>query len=301
MPKPIGLGRGLASLIPGPEETGKTAISSAATPNGMIELAVHEIRANPFQPRLTRGVEAMKLDELAASIREHGIIQPLIVTRTNGQGAPYTLIAGERRWRAAQQAGLTHVPVLIKEAAPQQMLELALIENLQRSDLSPLEEAAAYQQLMNDFGLTQEQVAERVGKSRVAITNTIRLLKLPGQVQTALMQGMISEGHARALLGLSSAVDQLVALDHIVKNNLSVRQAEELVRRMSETQPSPKRESPPTKRFEGAEEYESKLRATLGTKVSLQRSRKGGRIVIEFYSDEEFSSIYEKIIGESTE
>ncbi len=296
MPKPIGLGRGLASLIPGADEA--AAAPGAPPANGLMEIAVGEIRANPMQPRLSRGVEAMKLEELAGSIREYGILEPLIVTRTAGQGAPFTLVAGERRWRAAQLAGLTHVPVLLKDVAPQQLLELALIENIQRSDLNPLEEAAAYQQLINDFGLTQDQVAERVGRSRVTVTNMVRLLKLPGQVQTALMQGQITEGHARALLGLGTAVDQLVALDHIVKNGLNVRQTEEAVRRMQETQPAPRRENAPEKRWEGAEEYESRLRATLGTKVSLQRSRKGGRIVIEFYSDEEFASIYEKIIGD---
>jgi ParB family chromosome partitioning protein len=296
MPKPIGLGRGLASLIPGADENANISTAGAG---GLIEIAVNEIRANPHQPRLSRGVEAMQLDELAASIREHGVIQPLIVTRTSGPGAPYTLVAGERRWRAAQLAGLTHVPVVIKEVAPQQMLEIALVENIQRSDLSPLEEAAAYQQLMNEFGMTQEQVAERVGKSRATVTNTVRLLKLPGQLQVALMQGTISEGHARAILGLSSAVDQLVAMDHVVKNGLNVRQTEELVRRMAESQPAPKKESPSSKRWDGVGEYESKLRAKLGTKVSLQRSRKGGRIIIEFYSDEEFSSIYDKIIGDA--
>ncbi len=296
MPKPIGLGRGLASLIPGADEV--AAPPGAPPANGLMEIAVGEIRANPMQPRLSRGVEAMKLEELAGSIREHGILEPLIVTRTAGQGAPFTLVAGERRWRAAQLAGLTHVPVLLKDVAPQQLLELALVENIQRSDLNPLEEAAAYQQLINDFGLTQDQVAERVGRSRVTVTNMVRLLKLPGQIQTALMQGQITEGHARALLGLGTAVDQLVALDHIVKNGLNVRQTEEAVRRMQETQPAPRRENAPEKRWEGAEEYESRLRATLGTKVSLQRSRKGGRIVIEFYSDEEFASIYEKIIGD---
>jgi ParB family transcriptional regulator, chromosome partitioning protein len=296
MPKPIGLGRGLASLIPGPDE--QPAQQATPANNGMLEVAVNEIRANPMQPRLTRGagVEGMNLKELADSIKEHGVLEPLIVTRTNGQGAPYTLIAGERRWRAAQLAGLATVPVVVKDVAPQQMLELALIENIQRSDLSALEEAAAYQQLMNDFHMTQDQVAERVGKSRVTVTNTVRLLKLPGQAQTSLMKGEISEGHARALLGLSNAVDQLFALDHIKKNRLSVRQAEELVRRMTEAQPAPTRETP-DKRWQGAEEFESHLRSALGTKVSLQRSRKGGRIVIEFYSDEEFSSIYDKIVG----
>jgi ParB family transcriptional regulator, chromosome partitioning protein len=295
MPKPIGLGRGLASLIPGADDVSGAASSSG----GLLELSVNEIRANPHQPRMQRSVDAMKLEELADSIREHGILQPLIVTRSAGQGAPYTLIAGERRWRAAQLAGLARVPALVKEAAPQQMLELALIENIQRSDLSPLEEATAYQHLMSDFGLTQDQVAERVGKSRVAVTNTVRLLKLPEQIQTALMQGILSEGHARALLGLPSAVEQLVALEHIARNALNVRQTEELVRRMLELKPAAKPQSAPEKRWDGSAEYESKLRATLGTKVSLQRGRKGGRIVIEFYSDEEFSAIYDKIVGET--
>ncbi|MFC1464057.1 MAG: ParB/RepB/Spo0J family partition protein [Candidatus Brachytrichaceae bacterium NZ_4S206] len=284
-----GLGRGLDALIPGASE-------AEAGRGGVIEIAVTEIRANPRQPRMVRGQEALQLEELAASIREHGVIQPLIVTRTQGPGAPYTLIAGERRWRAAQLAGLTHVPVILKDATPQEMLEIALIENIQRNDLSPLEEAAAFQQLINEFGLTPDMVAERVGKSRVAIYNTLRLLKLPGQVQAALMQGEITEGHARALLGLSSAVDQLVALDEIKKHGLNVRQTEELIRRMN----SPKTTSKKAERdreWQGAKEYEARLRDALGTKVSLVRGRKGGRIVIEFYSDEELGAIYEKIVG----
>lgn len=284
-----GLGRGLDALIPGASE-------AEAGRGGVIEIAVTEIRANPRQPRMVRGQEALQLEELAASIREHGVIQPLIVTRTQGPGAPYTLIAGERRWRAAQLAGLTHVPVILKDATPQEMLEIALIENIQRNDLSPLEEAAAFQQLINEFGLTPDMVAERVGKSRVAIYNTLRLLKLPGQVQAALMQGDITEGHARALLGLSSAVDQLVALDEIKKHGLNVRQTEELIRRMN----SPKTTSKKAERdreWQGAKKYEARLRDVLGTKVSLVRGRKGGRIVIEFYSDEELGAIYEKIVG----
>ncbi|MCL6510883.1 MAG: ParB/RepB/Spo0J family partition protein [Anaerolineae bacterium] len=284
-----GLGRGLDALIPGASE-------AEAGRAGIIEIAVTEIRANPRQPRMVRGQEALQLEELAASIREHGVIQPLIVTRTQGPGAPYTLVAGERRWRAAQLAGLSHVPVILKDVTPQEMLEIALIENIQRNDLSPLEEAAAFQQLINEFGLTPDMVAERVGKSRVAIYNTLRLLKLPGQAQAALMQGDITEGHARALLGLSSAVDQLVALDEIKKHGLNVRQTEELIRRMN----GPKATEKKTQRdreWQGAKEYESRLRDVLGTKVSLVRGRKGGRIVIEFYSDEEFGAIYEKLVG----
>jgi ParB family chromosome partitioning protein len=288
-----GLGRGLDALIPG-------ASDADAPRNGTIEIAVSEIRTNPRQPRMVRGQEALNLDELAASIREHGVIQPLIVTRTQGPGLPYTLIAGERRWRASQVAGLTHVPVIIKDVSPQEMLEIALIENIQRNDLSPLEEAAAYQQLINEFGLTQEDVAERVGKSRVTVTNTLRLLRLPGKIQTALMQGDISEGHARMLLTQGMTADlQVVALDEIAKNGLNVRQTEELVRRMLTAQPARPSAARNQERWEGAREYEGKLRDALGTKVSLQRSRKGGKIVIEFFSDEEFGTLYDRLVGKS--
>ena len=284
-----GLGRGLGALIPGANDL-------EASRFGITEIAVTDIRANPRQPRLVRGQEALELEDLAASIKEHGVIQPLIVTRTEGAGAPYTLVAGERRWRAAQLAGLTHVPAIIKEVTPQEMLEIALVENIQRNDLSPLEEAAAFQQLINEFGLTPDAVAERVGKSRVAIYNTLRLLKLPGQAQAALMQGEISEGHARALLSLSSAVDQLAVLEEIKKHSLSVRQTEELIRRLN-TPKTTAQKAQRDQRWQGAKEYESRLREVLGTKVALMRSRKGGRIIIEFYSDEEFEAIYDKLVG----
>jgi len=287
-PKP-GLGRGLGALIPGANEI-------EASRAGVVEIAVTDIRANPRQPRLVRGQEALQLEELAASIKEHGVIQPLIVTRTEGPGAPYTLVAGERRWRAAQLAGLARVPAIIKEVTPQEMLEIALVENIQRNDLSPLEEAAAFQQLINEFGLTPDAVAERVGKSRVAIYNTLRLLKLPGQIQAALMQGEISEGHARALLSLSSAVDQLAVLDEIKAHDLNVRQTEELIRRLNSPKTTEKK-TQRDQRWQGAKEYESRLREALGTKVALMRSRKGGRIIIEFYSEEELEAIYEKLIG----
>jgi len=287
-PKP-GLGRGLGALIPGANEI-------EASRAGVVEIAVTDIRANPRQPRLVRSQEALQLEELAASIKEHGVIQPLIVTRTEGPGAPYTLVAGERRWRAAQLAGLARVPAIIKEVTPQEMLEIALVENIQRNDLSPLEEAAAFQQLINEFGLTPDAVAERVGKSRVAIYNTLRLLKLPGQIQAALMQGEISEGHARALLSLSSAVDQLAVLNEIKAHDLNVRQTEELIRRLNSPKTTEKK-AQRDQRWQGAKEYESRLREALGTKVALVRSRKGGRIIIEFYSEEELEAIYEKLIG----
>jgi len=287
-PKP-GLGRGLGALIPGANEI-------EASRAGVVEIAVTDIRANPRQPRLVRSQEALQLEELAASIKEHGVIQPLIVTRTEGPGAPYTLVAGERRWRAAQLAGLARVPAIIKEVTPQEMLEIALVENIQRNDLSPLEEAAAFQQLINEFGLTPDAVAERVGKSRVAIYNTLRLLKLPGQIQAALMQGEISEGHARALLSLSSAVDQLAVLNEIKAHDLNVRQTEELIRRLNSPKTTEKK-AQRDQRWQGAKEYESRLREALGTKVALMRSRKGGRIIIEFYSEEELEALYEKLIG----
>ena len=295
MAKTFGLGRGLDALIPVSEPEGV----SNDLRNGTIEVAIDQIRFNPHQPRMKRSIADLNLDDLAASIKEHGVIQPLIVMRTQGAGSPYTLIAGERRWHASQVAGLTHVPVVIKDYAPQQMLEVALIENIQRSDLSPLEEANAYQQLISEFGLTQEQVAERVGKSRVAVANTVRLLKLPGQIQAAVNYGKISEGHARQLLtnGMTTEL-QMMALDEIVQNQLSVKQTEELVKRY--LAPVPKSSPAKTQVAEKWAEmkaHENKLRDTLGTKVNLQRGRKGGKIVIEFYSDEEFGAIYERIVG----
>jgi len=298
MPYKTGLGRGLDALIPSTIEAMPSASAEFNTiKTGIIELAVDQIRPNPRQPRLVRGQEQLQLEDLATSIREHGIIQPLIVTRTQGPGLPYTLIAGERRWRASKLAGLSHVPVIIKDATPQEMLEVALIENIQRNDLSPLEEAAAYQQLMDDFGLTQEDVAQRVGKSREVVANTVRLNKLPGKVQVELMQGQITAGHARALLTKGMTADmQIVALDEIIKRALNVRQTEELVRRMLTPQPQPPAQ-PKQERWERQREYESKLRNSLGTRVQLQRGRKGGKIVIEFYSEEEFGTLYERLVG----
>jgi ParB family transcriptional regulator, chromosome partitioning protein len=276
-----GLGRGLEALIPvseGPE-------------SGLDQVPVTAISPNPMQPRGVLDPEA--LAELAASIREHGLIQPLIVTRQGPER--YQLIAGERRWQAARMAGLATVPVVIKEATPQQVLELALVENIQRADLNPLEEAAAFRQLVELFGLSQEQVAERVGKSRVAVTNTLRLLRLPAEVKQALADGTIQEGHARALLGLPTTPAQVSALRLVVKKALSVRQTEELVRRLT-TEPPPKPDEPPPPESRSLEEQ---FRARLGTKVQLYRNRKGrGRLVIHFYSEEELQAIYEAILGE---
>jgi len=277
-----GLGRGLEALIPTAEEQ----------PGGVLQVPVGAIRPNPMQPR--SGMDAEALQELANSILEHGLIQPLIVTQLGPEN--YQLIAGERRWQAAKLAGLAAVPVIVKEATPQQALELALVENIQRADLNPLEEAAAFQQLVDDFGMTQERVAERVGKSRVTVTNTLRLLRLPGEVREALGSGEIHEGHARALLGLPTPEAQTAALKVVTKRALSVRQTEELVRRLTAAAPvvRPKPAPPPE-----TAALEERFRQSLGTKVNLFRSRKGaGRLVIHFYSEEELQAIYDAIVGE---
>lgn len=219
MSKKRGLGRGLGALIPADVSDGKTEQT------GLREVPVKSIRPNPHQPRSVMDDE--KLSELAASIREHGLIQPLIVTEKNGR---YTLIAGERRWRASQLAQLEVVPVVVKEATPQAMLELAIIENIQRADLNPLEEAYAYQQLMDEFKLTQEDVSHRVGKGRSTIANLVRLIKLPENIQQAVTDGIISGAHARALLPLEDAELQTTAMNQVVNISMSVRQTETLVK-----------------------------------------------------------------------
>ncbi len=292
-----GLGRGLTSLIPetSPDITGP----GPAPAGGLRMLPIDEVAPNPRQPRQAIAPEA--LAELAASIKEHGLIQPIIVTEGQiDDPTPYVIIAGERRWRASRLAGLEEIPVVIKEASPQDMLELALVENIQRSDLNPLEEAAAYQTLMDEFGLTQEQVAERVGKSRSAVTNVVRLLRLPAEVKNALLEEQIREGHARAILGLNDERTMVEATKLVINRGLSVRQTEELVRRLSNP-PAPKEagETDAAPASPESKALEDRLRAYLGTKVNLFRSRKGGRIVIHFYSEEELADIYDKLIQES--
>ena len=298
MSRKRGLGRGLDALIP--LELDPSPESGADThTGGLVEVSVDAIQPNPRQPRLD--VDDKKLAELAASIREHGIIQPLIVTRLEPSlptEPGYQLIAGERRWRAARLAGLTQVPVIVKEAAPQEILELALVENVQRADLNPLEEALAFRQLVDEFGMTQEQVAERVGKSRVAVTNTLRLLRAPQAVQKALLTGEIRQGHARALLALETDEAQEAALAVVIKQGLNVRQTEALVRRLSGERPQRPAPPPPSPQ---TQTLETALREALGTRVSLQRDKKGaGRVVIHFYSDEELEHIYTRIVGEDS-
>lgn len=238
-----------------------------------------------------------KLQELANSIRLHGLVQPLIVTPST-TGGEYVLIAGERRWRAARQAGLKQVPVMIRDAAPQEMLELAIIENVVRADLGPLEEASSFRQLIDEFGLTQSDVASRVGRSRAAIANTLRLLQAPEQVQTALASEEITEGHARAILGLSNTADQLALLQMVIDGNLNVRQTEALVRRWDDR---PARSTPNVSTRNADEvRLEDRLRSALGTRVALKRAGDGrsGSLTIQFFSDEQLQAIYDKLVGE---
>jgi ParB family chromosome partitioning protein len=260
---------------------------------------VADIIPNPRQPRYSMAADT--LVELADSIRQHGVIQPLILTRSRPTDpAPYHLIAGERRWRAAQLAGLEFVPALIKEATPQESLELAIVENVQRADLNSLEEAAAYQSLIEEFGLTQEGVAERVGRSRVAVANILRLLRLPDEVKALLMSGKLSEGHARALLALQDAGAMIDAAHLISQRGLTVRQAEELVRHMLVAASDEARPQTPVEQPDAHTRHlEEAFRGALGTKVSLTRGRRGGKLVIHFYSDEELQNIYEQIVGAS--
>ena len=290
MTRKRGLGKGLGALIP---TSSSVDTSASGGQVGAVEVPVGHISPNPHQPRQV--MNQTELRELAASIAEHGLIQPLVVTQT---AAGYTLIAGERRWRASQLAGLTHVPVVIKETTPQQMLELALVENIQRADLNPLEEAQAYAQLMEEFGLTQEAVAERVGKSRSAVANTIRLLELHDDIKSALADGRITEGHARALLGLKGKQrDQLRILAMVIERGLNVRQTEALVRQIIAGDTPAKAKRPPLSAHDKT--MLAKFESRLGTRVELSRSEEHtGRLVIHFYSQEELQAIFAAILGE---
>jgi ParB family transcriptional regulator, chromosome partitioning protein len=297
-PQTHGLGRGLGALIPPPDAAPVEGHDSAAA--SVLDVSVADITPNPRQPRTMMSPEM--LSELAASIREHGVIQPIIVSRTTSQASPYQIIAGERRWRAARLAGLSSVPVIVKEATPQQFLELALVENIQRADLNPLEEAEAFRALMDDFGLNQGEVAEKVGKSRVTVANTIRLLRLPDPVKALLTEGGLSEGHARALLALPDDASIVRAAEHVVARELTVRQTEELVRRLLASAPASEsgQEEQQTAEDPGwqhTRHLEDEFRNALGTKVALTRGPRGGRLVISFYSEEELQALYERIIG----
>jgi ParB family chromosome partitioning protein len=254
-----------------------------------VEIPISRIKGNPYQPR--QRVEQQALERLAASIAVHGVLQPVLVTETLDG---YQLVAGERRVRAAQIAGLDRVPAIVRQMAAKDQLAIAIVENVQRADLNAMEEAHAYRQLADEFNLTQEEIAARVGKARPTIANTLRLLELEQSVQDALGDGNITEGHGRALVGSTPAVQRQL-VEAIVARSLSVRQTEELVRRLRDR---PAKSTGPAAPLDGEmERVEADLRQALGTKVSVARSRKGGRIVIEYYSDEEFARLFDRLTG----
>jgi ParB family chromosome partitioning protein len=296
MPKHTGLGKGLDALIPGSSQQDVRQEGNVMVPvnsGSALFVPVKQIVPNPRQPR--SHFEPDALAELAASIKEHGVIQPLLVSR-NETGSGYILIAGERRWQASQLAGLTEVPVIIRQTSDQQKLELALIENIQRADLNALEEANAYRQLADEFKFSHEKIAERVGKSRVAVTNTLRLLKLPASIQQALLDGHISEGHARALLALPTPQAMEAAMRTVILREMTVRQTEELVRKLSGEKPAAAPKSGPSPDTRALEE---RIRHSLGTKVSLKAGKKGdGSLTVYFYSEEELNGLLTRLLDE---
>jgi ParB family chromosome partitioning protein len=281
MARPASLGRGLDALIP-------RAASTTPVP---ADIPIERIERNPYQPRTVFEVD--QLDQLRASIVAHGVLQPVLVTETL-EG--YRLIAGERRVRAAQLAGLTRIPAIVRQAAGREQLELALVENLQRADLNAVEEAHAYRQLVDEFGLSHDQIAVRVGRARSTVANTIRILELAQATLDAIGTGRISAGHGRALLGLDPPRQaDLLALTE--RRGLSVRQVEELARRLRE-EPGTAGPARAAVTLDGEmERVEEDLRRSLGTKVRLTRTRKGGRIIIEWYGEDELGRLYERLTG----
>lgn len=284
--KPRGLGKGLNAII------GADIVSEVIDRPRAIEISVDRLSPNPFQPR--RSFTEEGLEQLAESIRHHGILQPIVV-RPSGDG--YQLIAGERRWRAAQIAGLQRIPAVVRELDDPSMVQVALIENLQREDLNPIEEASAYRRLMDEFNMTQEQLSSTIGRSRPAIANAVRLLNLPTEIQRAVEERKLSEGHARCLLAISDQEDQLKVAAQIIANGLNVRQAEELVRGTTRDV------SRETIRKRTSEDDPDAVRLTqrlgerLGTRVKLSGSVRKGKLEIEYYSTEDLDRILEIILG----
>jgi len=294
------LGKGLSALLP--SRSGTPAAQPPAAPAAVAtapaeehapnRLAIDEIQPNPLQPRVV--FQAERLEELANSIRANGIIQPLIVRRHQEQ---YQLVAGERRWRAARMAGLTEVPVVVQEVADPLMLELALIENIQREDLNAIETAHAYERLGKELGLSQEEIGRRTGKDRTSIANTLRLLKLPKEVQLLLAEHRLSMGHARAVLGLPTAEQQIEMAEKAAANGLSVRQVEALVQEQTSDRPKTggRKEITQDPNVRAATE---ELERALGTRVRLvELSENRGRIEIEYYSQAELDRLFQHLVG----
>ncbi len=273
------LGRGLSALIP-------DTPAPAAAPERALEVDTDLLRPNKFQPRVR--MDDTKIEELARSIRANGIIQPIAVRKVDGG---YEIIAGERRWRASQRAGLLKVPVVVREIPEERLLAVALIENIQREDLNPLEEAQAYRRLADEFGLTQDQIAEAVGKDRSSVANYVRLLRLPNEVRESVAAGALSMGHARALLSIPDQSVQLRVGRDVVAKGLSVRETEALVKRT--LAPGPKKEEPSKDVHTRA--AEDRLRFVLGSRVRIVRKGKRGRIEIDFGSEDELQRIYEQL------
>jgi ParB family chromosome partitioning protein len=295
MPKHSGLGKGLEALIPtGFQPETPLASDAPVAFAGVLAIPVEQIAPNPRQPRSHFREEA--LDELAVSIKEYGIIQPLLVSK-NEDGDGYTLIAGERRLQASRRAGLKEVPAIVRQATDQMRLELALIENVQRADLNPLEEANAYRQLSEEFHLSHEEIASRVGKSRVAVTNTLRLLNLPGSIQRALVEGEITEGHARALLGLTNPRAMESALQTVLFQKMTVRQTEELVNRLKGEKPAAGVKTGPSPEEKSLEEF---IRASLGQKVNVKigKDLNNGSMTLYYGSEEEFQDLMIRLTGQ---
>lgn len=275
------LGRGLGALIQEVDSVDQSAVRN---------LPISAIKPNPFQPR--QHFDEEKLAELAASIKEHGVVQPLIL-RQREEG--YELVAGERRWRAAQLAGLKEVPVVVKGLNDLQMMQIALVENLQREDLNPLEEARAYARLLNEFSMTQEEIAFTVGKSRPVVANTLRLLHLPEEIQESVSRGTISMGHARTILGLESPEQQITAWEKILKDQLSVRETERLVESLKEkvsTAPTGKKKAASQRDVEILA-IEDRLKRYYGTQIRIINGKAKGKIEIEFYGEEDLERLLE--------
>jgi ParB family chromosome partitioning protein len=282
------LGRGLSALIP------QSAVQSASIDTVDVDL----IMPNPQQPRTH--FDDAALQGLSDSIAEHGVLQPLVVSRVVSDLGPatYQLIAGERRLQAAKRAGMTHVPVVIKEANDAQMLEIALVENIQRKDLNPIEEAVAFKRLHDDFGMTQAQIAQRVGRSRVAVANVVRLLSLEPDIRASVASGQISEGHARALLAIDDRALRLDTWRKIVGDGLTVRQAEEFAKALKAVSPSAKKDGRSQRRKDPhTRAIEDELRSALGARVAVVRGRTGGRIIVTYHSDEELEGILTRVRG----